>query len=85
MPTYKNLSKAVKTFYGVTFLPGEVKSVSGYINDRHFVKVAEPKKKELEPIQTVVKVEEPKQPIMKPIEEKKKPTRKYTKKSKKES
>lgn len=84
MPTYKNLSKAVKTFYGVTFLPGEVKSVSGYINDKHFIKVTVPETREQTPIQTVVK-EEPKTPIMKPVEEEKKPTRKYTKKSKKES
>ena len=52
MPTYKNLSKAVKTFYGVTFLPGDVKSVSGYINDLKFIRVEESK----DTVKTVVDV-----------------------------
>lgn len=29
---YKNTSVTVKTFYNVTFKPGEIKEVSGYIN-----------------------------------------------------
>ena len=36
---YRNTSSATKTFYGVTFNPGEVKAVSGYINNDKFVKV----------------------------------------------
>ena len=36
---YKNLSRATKTFYGVTFRPGDVHEVPGYINDPKFVKV----------------------------------------------
>lgn len=82
MPTYKNLSKAVKTFYGVTFLPGEVKSVSGYINNTKFARISNPVKvSEQQEIKTVVDTEE-KTDITKPVsEEKSKPTRKYKKKS----
>ena len=36
---YKNLSLATKTFYGVTFKPGEAKDVPGFINDLKFVRV----------------------------------------------
>ena len=31
---YKNISYSVKTFYGVTFRPGETKEVGNYINDK---------------------------------------------------
>lgn len=31
---YKNVSCSVKTFYGVTFNPGETKEVNQHINDR---------------------------------------------------
>lgn len=84
MPTYKNLSNAVKTFYGVTFLPGDVKSVPGYINNLKFIRVEEPK----DTIKTVVDVSK-KSDITIPFstvstEEKSKPTRKYKKKSNKE-
>lgn len=30
---YKNTSFATKTFYGVSFKPGEIHDVPGYIND----------------------------------------------------
>ena len=59
MPTYKNLSHSVKTFYGVTFLPGDVKSVSGYINDPKFARLNDVTKP----------VSQPKTPVMKPIAE----------------
>lgn len=39
MLAYKNLSNTTKTFYGVTFKPGEIKEVPGYINVNCFVKV----------------------------------------------
>lgn len=39
MIAYKNTSLATKTFYGVTFKPGEVKEVPGYINDDRLVRV----------------------------------------------
>jgi hypothetical protein len=39
MITYKNISYSAKTFYGVEFRPGEVKSVPGYINDSGMVRV----------------------------------------------
>ena len=39
MLLYKNTSNAVKTFHGVTFQPGDIKEVSGYINDIHFIRV----------------------------------------------
>lgn len=32
MVKYKNISCSAKTFYGVTFKPGDVKEVPGYIN-----------------------------------------------------
>lgn len=44
---YKNNSVVAKTFYGVTFQPGEVKEVPGYINSNDFDFVAKaPTKKE---------------------------------------
>lgn len=42
---YKNISSATKTFYGVTFNPGEIKEVPGYINDKSFRCCAAPKSK----------------------------------------
>jgi hypothetical protein len=39
MITYKNISYSAKTFYGVTFEPGETKSVPGYINKQGMVRV----------------------------------------------
>ena len=39
---YKNNSFVTKTFYGVTFQPGEVKEVPGYINNKSFDIVAAP-------------------------------------------
>ncbi len=40
---YKNLSRATKTFYGVTFKPGEVHEVPGYINCAKFVRCSSSK------------------------------------------
>lgn len=37
---YKNISVTTKKFYGVTFKPGEVNSVPGYINDSNFIRVS---------------------------------------------
>jgi len=37
MMTYRNTGILAKTFYGVTFNPGESKNVPGYINDPSFV------------------------------------------------
>ena len=42
MITYKNISLSAKTFYGVRFRPGEIKSVPGYINSLGMVRVFEP-------------------------------------------
>ena len=39
MIQYKNISFSAKTFYGVKFEPGEIKSVPGYINDNNMVRV----------------------------------------------
>ena len=39
MITYKNISYSAKTFYGVKFAPGEMKSVPGYINDKGMVRI----------------------------------------------
>ena len=46
---YKNNSVVTKTFYGVTFKPGEIKEVPGYINYKHFEIVAAPKQLPKEP------------------------------------
>lgn len=34
---YKNISNSKKQFYGVTFKPGDVKEVPGYVNDIHMI------------------------------------------------
>lgn len=39
MITYKNISPSAKTFYGVKFAPGELKSVPGYINSPSMIRV----------------------------------------------
>lgn len=39
MITYKNISFSAKTFYGVKFNPGDVKSVPGYINSSGMVRI----------------------------------------------
>lgn len=41
---YKNISNATKTFYGITFKPGDIKEVPGYINTGDFIAVAPPEK-----------------------------------------
>lgn len=38
---YKNTSYITKTFYGVTFKPGEVKEVENFINDSKMIRVNE--------------------------------------------
>ena len=40
---YKNTSYTVKTFYGVTFKPGETKDVNGVINNKWMILVDDPK------------------------------------------
>ncbi len=44
MIKYKNISCSVKTFYGVTFEPNDVKEVPGYINDKGMTRVFNDKK-----------------------------------------
>ena len=39
MLVYKNNSISVKTFYGVTFRPGDIKEVPGYINSNKFIRM----------------------------------------------
>ena len=39
MLKYKNISTTKKTFYGVSFIPGDVKEVPGYINAAGMVRV----------------------------------------------
>ena len=46
---YKNNSVVTKTFYGVTFKPGEIKEVPGYITYKNFEFVAAPKQLPKEP------------------------------------
>lgn len=42
---YKNVSHGTKEFRGVTFKPGETKTVKGYINDPKMIRVDEPEQK----------------------------------------
>lgn len=59
---YKNNSLVQKTFHGVTFKPGDIKEVSGYIHSKGFVRVAEmPKEppKSVEPKKQVASKQEP--------------------------
>lgn len=57
---YRNTSRATKTFYGVSFRPGEEHDVPGYINVPGFIRVADLPK---EPPKAVKKAPElPKQP-----------------------
>lgn len=49
---YRNASYTVKTFYGVTFQPGETKEVNGQINNKWMILVNNPKtspKQQLKP------------------------------------
>jgi len=39
MIQYKNVSLSAKTFYGVRFEPGEIKSVPGYVNCSGMVRI----------------------------------------------
>ena len=39
MITYKNIGCSTKTFYGVTFKPGDIKEVSGYINSQGMARI----------------------------------------------
>ena len=48
---YKNTCRVTRTIYGVTFKPGEIKDVKGYINDPGFVRVPDVK----ETLQSVTK------------------------------
>jgi hypothetical protein len=65
MPTYRNLSKSIKTFYGVTFLPNDVKSVPGYINDTDFMRINEPPVQRKSSVKGVVTTDQ--KPISKPV------------------
>ena len=38
---YKNTSKSVKTFYGITFKPGDIQDVPGYTNHPKMIRVTE--------------------------------------------
>ena len=40
---YKNISYSTKTFYGVTFKPGEIKEVAGDVNSPWMIEVEAPK------------------------------------------
>lgn len=38
--TYKNIGLSTKTFYGVSFAPGDIKDVPGYINAPGMIRAA---------------------------------------------
>jgi len=40
---YKNSGRTTKTFYGITFRPGDIKDVPGYINATSFIPVKDTK------------------------------------------
>ena len=48
---YKNISYFAKTFYGVTFKPGETKEVDGIINANLMIPVEDPAIKQKKPQQ----------------------------------
>jgi len=81
MPTYKNLSHAIKTFYGVTFLPNDTKRVPGYINDPNFIRVPQNKVVVKRPVTQSVSetIQEPVEESV-PVEEER-PPRKYRKRT----
>ena len=39
MIKYKNISCSTKTFYGITFNPGDVKEVPGYVNAQGMARI----------------------------------------------
>lgn len=39
---YKNVASFAKTFYGITFKPGETKESTQYINDKFMIAVEKP-------------------------------------------
>lgn len=63
---YKNISSATKTFYGVQFKPGEIKSVPGYINAPKFIKIEGDIKEHIKevPKKQITKKSEPSTPII---------------------
>ena len=66
---YKNLSYIAKTFYGVTFQPGEIKEVDGIINDKMVVPVDDSATKAVKPTQQKPSPEQPKdeKPVPEPL------------------
>lgn len=66
---YKNCSCTVKTFYGVTFKPGETKQVDSIINDKWLVPVNDVTTTALKSTQQKPSPEQPKEvPALQPIE-----------------
>ena len=55
MFAYKNTSLSVKTFYGVTFNPGDIHTVSGYVNDPSMIRIKEKPKAATPKSSTTVK------------------------------
>ena len=58
MITYQNIGASTKTFYGVTFKPGDIHQVSGFINNKYFIRVKPPV--EEKPVETKVETKETK-------------------------
>lgn len=56
---YKNVSYSDKTFYGLTFKPGEIKEVDKYINHTHMILVDAPEKNNKELPQPVQEQQKP--------------------------
>ena len=52
MIKYKNISCSTKTFYGITFNPGDVKEVPGYVNANGMARIVGIKETKLTPVTT---------------------------------
>lgn len=68
---YKNVSYTAKTFYGVTFGPGEIKQVDGIINNKWMVIADGPATKVTQVTQQKPSSDEPKEadPVPEKVEE----------------
>lgn len=68
---YKNTSYSEKTFYGVTFKPGETKEVDGYINNKWMILKDGPTTATVN-VQQKPSPAKPKKEVPSPIQEEKK-------------
>lgn len=65
---YKNTSNCTKTFHGVTFHPGEVKEVFGYINHPKFISVSSMPKEPPKSVESAKRPGRPKKTVEPQVE-----------------